>query len=128
MRATVADGNLRNLVLAQLIEQNVQEQRALVVPTGALLHQVDEEVFSEYKTTLAGVTQHNMGSIKSKLADLGVDSRGRVLSRETQSPVPAGFKRESTPGKCAAGTQSHVREHLASIVGVFENLLATEEK
>ena len=59
LQQTHMDGALRRLLLTQLIKQEVHDSHAIVMPTGALLHQVDEGVFDKYRSTLAGITPSN---------------------------------------------------------------------
>ena len=77
------DGALRRLLLMELIKQEVHNSRTIVMPTGAVLHQVDEGVFDEYHSTLAGVTPSNWTTVREKLGELGIDGRGRMLSCKT---------------------------------------------
>ena len=93
----------------------MHDSRAIVMPTGALLHQVDEGVFDEYRSTLAGVTPSNWTTVREKLGELGIDGRGRMLSRETQEPLTASLpqtrganKREATVGATLEATPAHV--------------------
>ena len=111
------DGALWRLLLTELIKQEVHDSRAIVMPTGALLHQVDEGVFDEYCSTLAGVTPSNWMTVREKLRELGIDGRGRMLSRETQEHLPTNLpricganKREAAVGATseAMPTPAHV--------------------
>ena len=76
------------------------------MPTGALLHQVDEGVFDEYRSTLAGVTPSNWTTVREKLGELGIDGRGRMLSRETQEPLPASLPRTRSANKREASVEA----------------------
>ena len=60
MRATKTDGSLRNLLVSQLVAYNVAEDCAIVMPTGALIHQGDGTIFDEYRSTLSGFTKDNL--------------------------------------------------------------------
>ena len=109
------DGALWRLLLTELIKQEVHDSRAIVMPTGALIHQVDEGVVDEYHSTLAGVTQSNWTTVREKLGELGIDSRGRMLSRETQEPLPASLPctrgantREASVGATSEATPTHM--------------------
>ena len=115
LQRTHMGGALRRLLLTELIKQEVHDSRAIVMPTGALFHQVDEGVFDKYRSTLAGVTPSNWTTVREKLGELGIDGRGRMLSRETQEPLPASLpctrdanKREATMGATSEATPAHV--------------------
>ena len=99
----------------ELIKQEVHNSHAIVIPTGALLHQVDEGVFDKYRSTLAGVTPSNWMTVREKLRVLGIIGRGRMVSRETQEPLPASLpctrganKRETSVGATSEATPTHV--------------------
>ena len=115
LQRTHMDGALRRLLLTELIKQEVHDSRAIVMPTGALLHQVDEGVFDEYRSTLAGVTPSNWTTVREKLGELGIDGRGRMLSCETQEPLPTNLpctcganKQEATVGATSETTPANV--------------------
>ena len=112
---THMDGALRRLLLMELIKQEVHNSHAIVMPMGALLHQVNEGVFDKYCSTLAGVTPSNWTTVREKLGELGIDGRGRMLSHETQEPLPANLprtcgtnKREAAVGATSEATPAHV--------------------
>ena len=86
-----------------MLKQDLQESRAVVVPTGLLLHQVDEAVFEEYRGQLASVTPSNWGAVREKITELGIDGRGQILARDTQEPLPASFPRTRGANKHEAG-------------------------
>ena len=101
----------------ELIKQEVHDFCAIVMPMGALLHQVDEGVFDEYCSTLAGVTPSSWTTVREKLGELGIDGRGRMLSHETQEPLLVNLlctrganKREAIVGATseAMSTPAHV--------------------
>ena len=99
----------------ELIKQEVHDSHAIVMPTGALLHQVNEGVFDEYRSTLAGVTPSNWTTVREKLEELGINGRGRILSRETQEPLTTrqpcthgANKREASVGATSEATPTHV--------------------
>ena len=109
------DGALRRLLLTEPIKQEVHDSHSIVMPMCTLLHQVDEGVFDKYRSTLAGVTPSNWTTVREKLGELGIDGRGRMLSRETQEPLPASLpctcganKREATVGATSEATPAHV--------------------
>ena len=93
------DGALRKLLQAEMLKQDLQESRAVVVPTGPLLHQVDEE----YRGQLASVTPSNWGAVQEEITERGIDGRGRILARDTQEPLPASFPRTRGANKREAG-------------------------
>ena len=93
------DGALRKLLQAEMLKQDLQESRAVVVPTGLLLHQVDEE----YRGQLASVTPSNWGAVREKITERGIDGRGQILARDTQEPLPASFPRTRGANKREAG-------------------------
>ena len=70
-------------MLTELIKQDLQEPQVVVVPTGPLLHQGDENIFEEYRSQLASITPSNWGMVREKLSELGIDGRGFILARET---------------------------------------------
>lgn len=90
LRATVADSHLRNLILTQLIAQNVRDQRAVVVPEGTLAHVVKPEVFDRYRTALGGLTEKNAAEVEQKLAEMGIDGRGRPVGKAKAPPQQQG--------------------------------------
>ena len=69
------------------------------MPTGLLLHQLDEE----YRGQLASVTPSNWGAVWEKITELGIDGRGRILARDTQEPLPPSFPRTRGANKRKAG-------------------------
>ena len=93
------DGTLRKLLQAEMLKQDLPESRAVVVPTGLLLHQVDEE----YRGQLASGTPSNWGAVREKITKLGIDGRERILARDTQEPLPASFPRTRGANKREAG-------------------------
>ena len=96
------DGAFQRLQLTMLIKQEVLNSCAIVMPTGALLHQVNEGLFDEYCSTLAGVTPSNWTTVQEKLGELGIDGSGRMLSCETQKPLPANLPHTRGTNKQAA--------------------------
>ena len=78
------------------------------MPTGLLLHQVDEAVFEEYRGQLASVMPSNWGAVREKITELGIDGRGRILARDTQEPLPTSFPRTRGANKCKAGVGATV--------------------
>ena len=93
----------------------MHDSHAIVMPTGALLHQVDKGVFDEYRSTLAGITPSNWTTVREKFRELSIDGRGRILSHKTQEPLPASLphtrganKREAPVGATLEATPTHV--------------------
>ena len=83
LQCTKINGTLRKLMLTKLLEQDLQESQAVVVPTRLLCHQVDEHIFDKYQSQLASVTPSNWDAAHKKLLKLGIDGQGRILARET---------------------------------------------
>ena len=115
LQRTHMDGALHRLLLTELIKQEMHDSRAIVMPTGALLHQVDEGVFDEYRSTLAGFTPSNWTTVCEKLGELGINGRGRMLSHKTQEPLPASLpcthganRREASVGATSEVIPTHV--------------------
>ena len=79
------------------------------MPTGLLLHQVDEAVFEEYRGQLASVTPSNWGAVREKITEWGIDGRGRILARDTQEPLPASFLRTRGANKCKAAVGATIK-------------------
>ena len=70
-------------MLTKLIKQDLQEPRVVVVPTGPLLHQGDENIFEEYRSQLASVTPSNWGMVCKNFWGLGIDGQDCILAQET---------------------------------------------
>ena len=112
-----------------MLKQDLQESRAVVVPTGLLLHQVDEAVFEEYRGQLASVTPSNWGAVREKITELGIDGRGRILARDTQEPLPASFPRTRGANKREAGVgaTAEVLGHVDVVTQLLELSTTSEE-
>lgn len=82
VRATLTDIHLRNFVLAMMVAQNVKDNRPVVLPDGALAHLVNADTFEAYKATLGGINSSNVDQVEEKLAELGIDGRGQMLSNK----------------------------------------------
>ena len=88
MRAAVTDDYLRNLILSHLVLMNVKEGRSIVMPEGALIHQVSVDTFDQYRTALSGVTPENVHDVRRQLVDLGIDGRGKMVKVATTPEKP----------------------------------------
>ena len=60
-------------MLTELIKQYLQESQVVVVPTGLLLYQVDENVFDKHKNQLASVMPSNWATVCEKLLEHDID-------------------------------------------------------
>ncbi len=81
LRAAKVDGALRGLLLAELITQLYNEGGALVIPQGLRLQTVPENKYSDYKSALSGLTEGNMGSVASKLVEMGLNPDAGAIVR-----------------------------------------------
>jgi hypothetical protein len=72
LTAAKVDSGLRQLFLAELITQSVNERLEVVVPEGAALRMVSQETFAGYKAALSGLNVDNVQQVTAKLVALGL--------------------------------------------------------
>ena len=88
---TYMDGALWRLLLTELIKQEVHDSRAIVMPMGALLHQVDEGVFDKYRSTLERVTQATRLQCVRSLESLVSMAGAECCPTRPRNPLPPAY-------------------------------------
>ena len=65
---------MRQLFLSEMVQQIVNEGRALVLLRVMRVLPVDKEKFAIYRDELSGLTAENMSEVKGKLVELGIST------------------------------------------------------
>ena len=115
MRATVHDKNLRSLLLSQLVQQAVDDGKAVVMPDNAFVHPLAPTAYTEYNANLGGITAENRPQVEARLAEMGIDGRGNPVSNRT-TPVPANSAAAAAvaAGRTAAARGTSTRPYTRS--------------
>lgn len=81
LRASKVDAALRGLLIAELITQVFLEGGALVIPNGMRVQTISNDKYAEYKSTLSGLNEGNVGNVAVKLVELGLNPDAGAISR-----------------------------------------------
>jgi hypothetical protein len=72
LRASGVDAGLRQLFLSELITQQVNERREVVLPEGTAVKMVSADAFKQYKELLSGLDESNVRQVTARLMQMGL--------------------------------------------------------
>lgn len=71
LQASKVDSGMRQLVLAELVDQCNRDASSLVIPEGTRVQTVTRDRFNAYKEQLSGLTPQNIAEVKAKMRAQG---------------------------------------------------------
>jgi hypothetical protein len=72
MRVAKVDSPLRRLLMAQLVQQTVEEGDSVVLPEAVRVQRVTPKAYAQYRDMLGGLTNENELKVRVKLQELGI--------------------------------------------------------
>ena len=127
MRYTQRDPALRAMMLAELVQQNVDQSAAVVLPEGVMVQYITRDRYKAYREALSGLNDENVESVRQKLRELGVLQGGTVVQAPQGALLPEadpdtrmmdGDKREaaSTPPEASTATKQSRSNFITGLV------------
>lgn len=85
------------------------------MPEGMIIHQVNAPVFEQYRKALQGVTPNNVQQVNENLRELGIDGRGKVLTKKNLRSSQQACFEEVDPSDPGAYIDSHLLANMCDI-------------
>ena len=89
LTAARVDAGLRRLFISELITQDVNEGREVILPEGAAIKMVSKDTYKAYKEALSGLNEENVQEVTAQLIRLGLGGDSHLRGAGTlQWPGP----------------------------------------